>query len=206
MKPNYSEASGSYGNEYERSCAEVYCVVWFWRFRGTYCLLLMEAVRKNLQLNQLTSSIKSSWLTIVKSTALTGLTSRYLSIILMVVYSTRRLHIKSVCLIKDNWMINLFIQLCFTLDSHYLAICCLELNLAKTLSLLDSPLAHQLFWTSFWLVRPTPRYSHNISLAAYSLSDGDSEHLWNAGKFLPGYKCSDLKDWLSRLKLFSVHF
>jgi hypothetical protein len=76
------------------------------RFRGTYCLLLMEAVSNNLQLNQLLSSIKSSWLTIVKCDAETGLTSRYLAIIMMVVYSTRRLLTKSVCLIKDNWIIN----------------------------------------------------------------------------------------------------
>jgi hypothetical protein len=60
------------------------------RFRGTYCLLLMEAVRNNLQLNQLLSSIKSSWISIFKSDAETGLTSPYLAIIMMVVYSTRR--------------------------------------------------------------------------------------------------------------------
>jgi hypothetical protein len=61
------------------------------RFRGTYCLLLMKAVSNNLQLNQLLSSIKSSWISIVKSDAETGLTSRYLAIIMMVVYSIRRL-------------------------------------------------------------------------------------------------------------------
>jgi hypothetical protein len=72
------------------------------RFRGTYCLLLMEAVSKNLQLNQRLSSIKSTWISIVKSDAETGLTSRYLAIIMMVVYSTRRLLTKSVSLIKDN--------------------------------------------------------------------------------------------------------
>jgi hypothetical protein len=66
------------------------------RFRGTYCLLLMESVRNNLQLNQLLSSIKSSWASNLKSDAETGLTSRYLAIILMVVYSTRRLLTKSV--------------------------------------------------------------------------------------------------------------
>jgi hypothetical protein len=61
------------------------------RFRGTYCLMLMEAVSNNLQLKQLLSSIKSSWISIVKSDAETGLTSRDLAIIMMVVYSTRRL-------------------------------------------------------------------------------------------------------------------
>jgi hypothetical protein len=59
------------------------------RFRGNYCLLLMGAVSNNLQLNQLLSSIKSSWITIIKSDAETGLTSRYLAV-MMVVYSTRR--------------------------------------------------------------------------------------------------------------------
>jgi hypothetical protein len=59
------------------------------RFRGSYCLLLMESVSNNLQLNPLLSSIKSSWITIVKSDAETGLTSRYLAIIMMVVYLTR---------------------------------------------------------------------------------------------------------------------
>jgi hypothetical protein len=60
-------------------------------FRGTYCLLLMEAVSNILQLNQLVASIKSSRITIVKSDAETGLTSQYLAIIMMVVYSTRNL-------------------------------------------------------------------------------------------------------------------
>jgi hypothetical protein len=55
------------------------------------CLLLMGAVSNRLQLNELLYSIKSSWISIVKSDAETGLTSRYLSIIMMVVYSTRRL-------------------------------------------------------------------------------------------------------------------
>jgi hypothetical protein len=64
------------------------------RFRGTYSLVLMEAVSNNLQLNQLLSSIKSSWISIVKSDAETGLTSRYLAVIMMVVYSTRRLLIQ----------------------------------------------------------------------------------------------------------------
>jgi hypothetical protein len=72
------------------------------RFRGTYCLLLMEALSNSLQLNQLLSSIKSSWITVVKSDAETGLTSRYLAIIMMVVYPTRRLLTESVPLIKDK--------------------------------------------------------------------------------------------------------
>jgi hypothetical protein len=44
----------------------------------------------NLKLNQILSSIKPSWITVVKSDAETGLISRYLAIIMMVVYSTRR--------------------------------------------------------------------------------------------------------------------
>jgi hypothetical protein len=79
------------------------------RFTGTYCLMLMGAVSNNLQLNQLLSSIKSSWITIVKSDAETGLTSLYLAIIMMVVYSTRRFLTKSVSLIKYNRMINTLI-------------------------------------------------------------------------------------------------
>jgi hypothetical protein len=71
------------------------------RFRGTYCFMLMEAVSNSLQLNQLLSSIKSSWITIVNSDAETRLTSRYLAIIMMM-YSIRRLVTKSVSLIKDN--------------------------------------------------------------------------------------------------------
>jgi hypothetical protein len=66
------------------------------RFRGTYCLLLMEAVSNNVQLNELLSSMKSSWISIVKSDPETGLISRYLAVIMMVVYSTRRLLNKSV--------------------------------------------------------------------------------------------------------------
>jgi hypothetical protein len=54
------------------------------------CLLLIGAVIYSLQLNQILSSTKSSWITIVKSDAETGLTSLYLAI-MMVVYSTRRL-------------------------------------------------------------------------------------------------------------------
>jgi hypothetical protein len=61
------------------------------RLRTTYCLLLMEAVSNSLQLNELLPSIKSSWITIVKSDAETVLTSRYLAIIMMVLYSTLRL-------------------------------------------------------------------------------------------------------------------
>jgi hypothetical protein len=60
------------------------------RFRGTYCLLLME-VSKLQSSVKLLSSIKSSWTSIFKSDTETGLTSRYLAIIMMVVYSTRRL-------------------------------------------------------------------------------------------------------------------
>jgi hypothetical protein len=51
----------------------------------------MGAVSNSLQLNELLPSIKSSWITIVKSDALTVLASRYLPIIMVVVYSTRRL-------------------------------------------------------------------------------------------------------------------
>jgi hypothetical protein len=72
------------------------------RFRGTYCPLLMEAVSNSLQLNQLLSSIKSRWISIVKSDAETGLTSRHLAITMMVVYSTRRPLTKSVPFIKDK--------------------------------------------------------------------------------------------------------
>jgi hypothetical protein len=60
-------------------------------FQRNLLLPANGAVSNSLQLNELLSSINSSWITIVKSDAETGLTSRYLAIVMMVVYSTRML-------------------------------------------------------------------------------------------------------------------
>jgi uncharacterized membrane protein YozB (DUF420 family) len=138
------------------------------RFRGSYCLPLMEAVSNSLQLNQLLSSIKSIWITIVKSDAETGLTSRYLAIILMVVYSTRRLLTKSVSnqkQVNDKLIFTAMLYIVLALS------CNLLLGIDCTWPKLSSPLAHQLVWTRFCLVRPTPRYSHYTHILTHCLME-----------------------------------
>jgi hypothetical protein len=94
----------------------VVCVVWYWPTFQRNLLPPASGGSEQQYSVELLFSLKSSWITIVKSDAETGLTSRYFAIIMIVVYSTRRLLTNSVSLIKDNWMINLFILLCFTLD------------------------------------------------------------------------------------------
>jgi hypothetical protein len=167
----------------------------------------MVAVSNNLHLNELLSSIKSSRITIVKSDAGTGLTSRYLPIIMMVVYSTRRLLTRECACrqwqVKDKRMYTAMLYFGLALSSNLLlgidwtwpnhpSVCPYSIpptltNWSGQTSALSDPL----------LDIPT--------ILTYSLPDGDSEHLWNACQFVPATQCSVLTDYLD-WNCFCLHF
>jgi hypothetical protein len=180
------------------------------RFRGTYSFLLMGAVSNSLHLNQLLTSIKLSWITIVKSDAETGLTSRYLAIIMMVVYSTRRLLTRE-CLSSKTTEYKLI----------YTAMLYIELALSSNLLL-------GIDWTCTKPSSVCP-YSNLPSLANWSgqvtvLSDPllDIPSIFHARlthflmqivsisetqvSFCQATQCSVQKEWLSPLKLFLCAF
>jgi hypothetical protein len=171
----------------------------------------MEAVCNNLHLSELLSGIKPSWITNVKSDVETVLTSRYIAIIMKVLYSTRTLLTqKCAChqrQVDDKLKYTAMLYFWLALSSYLLllidctwpkhsSVCPYSIlpsltNWCGQASALSDPL----------LGAPTIFHARLTHCLVKTVSTSETQV-----SFCRATRCSVIKDWLSLLKLFLFTF